>query len=144
MSETHYQDVCYQHHSRSCSACSAASQIQVHHIDGDASNDSPSNLVPLCIECHQLVERHCWTDDLGEPIDSDNPVIVWLVRKKRVHSPNTESSARRERSASDNVRLTLRLYSDLVNGAERVQKEYTLPSRNAAINFIVKQGIKDL
>ena len=144
MSNTNHQDICYQYHSRSCSACSATNRIQVHHIDGDAANDSQSNLVPLCMGCHQLVEKHCWTDEVGDAIDTDNPVLVWLIRKKRVHSPNTEASARRGSSDSDNIRFTLRMYAELVAQVDKVQEEYALPSRNAAINFIVKQGVKDL
>lgn len=44
----------------------------------------------------------------------------------------------------ERVKLTQRMPPSLVSQVDRVQEEYALPSRNAAINFIVKQGIKDL
>ena len=44
----------------------------------------------------------------------------------------------------ERVKLTQRMPEDLVRQVDRVQEEYALPSRNAAINFIVKQGIREL
>lgn len=30
--------------------------VQIHHIDGNPSNNDPNNLIPLCGTCHNLVE----------------------------------------------------------------------------------------
>jgi 5-methylcytosine-specific restriction endonuclease McrA len=35
-----------------CICAEPGKQIQIHHIDEDASNNDPSNLVVLCVEDH--------------------------------------------------------------------------------------------
>jgi hypothetical protein len=42
---------------------------QIHHIDGDASNDQIDNLVYLCLDCHEEAGKvgkaaRCWNPDL--------------------------------------------------------------------------------
>lgn len=37
-----------------CGFAGSASQLDVHHRDGDHSNDEPSNLATLCANCHRL------------------------------------------------------------------------------------------
>ena len=32
-------------------------QMDVHHVDGDHSNNDPSNLITLCANCHRLVHH---------------------------------------------------------------------------------------
>jgi 5-methylcytosine-specific restriction endonuclease McrA len=32
--------------------------LQVHHLDGDPSNNAADNLIPLCAGCHLRVHRH--------------------------------------------------------------------------------------
>jgi hypothetical protein len=44
----------------------------------------------------------------------------------------------------DRVRITQRLPSDLAADVDAVQKKYSLPSRNATINFILNQGVDQL
>lgn len=39
--------------SNSCCVCQTPF-IQVHHIDGDSSNNDPDNLAPLCPNCHNI------------------------------------------------------------------------------------------
>lgn len=41
-------------------------------------------------------------------------------------------------------KLTQRMPADLVNEVDRIQEDYGLGSRNATINFMVKQAAKDL
>jgi 5-methylcytosine-specific restriction endonuclease McrA len=38
-----------------CTECGATENLAVHHIDGNARNDDPTNLTTLCEECHQNV-----------------------------------------------------------------------------------------
>jgi hypothetical protein len=45
---------------------------------------------------------------------------------------------------SDRVRITQRLPPDLAADVKAVKKRYNLPSRNAAVNFILTQGIDSL
>ncbi|ELY53427.1 hypothetical protein C491_21101 [Natronococcus amylolyticus DSM 10524] len=48
-------------------------------------------------------------------------------------------------SGGDNrVRVTQRIPQDLADDIDRVQEEYSLPSRNATINFMLKHASKDL
>ncbi len=43
-----------------CESCGGKSQIGIHHLDKDRSNNSPLNLVTLCAACH--TKAH-WRDD---------------------------------------------------------------------------------
>ena len=45
---------------------------------------------------------------------------------------------------SGRVRITQRLPADLAADVDTVQERYSLPSRNATINFILNQGIEHL
>lgn len=42
-----------------CEDCQSTSNLVVHHIDEDISNNMPHNLKTLCRRCHQ-VEHKCW------------------------------------------------------------------------------------
>lgn len=37
---------------KACEACSITTSLQVHHIDGDETNNAPINLMTLCRSCH--------------------------------------------------------------------------------------------
>lgn len=37
------------------SRCDVRAPLEVHHLDGDPSNDLPSNRVPLCLAHHQTL-----------------------------------------------------------------------------------------
>jgi hypothetical protein len=37
--------------------CGVAAPLEVHHVDGDPSNDLPSNRVPLCVPHHRALTR---------------------------------------------------------------------------------------
>ena len=45
-----------------CESCGLTRRLHVHHIDGDFTNESLSNLQTLCTHCHNfwhaLLERH--------------------------------------------------------------------------------------
>lgn len=47
-----YRDLCFAEKGRECIICGATEDIVVHHIDGDRSNNSLSNLMPVCWSCH--------------------------------------------------------------------------------------------
>jgi hypothetical protein len=47
------------HRKPECEACGSKSQLQVHHIDRDTSNNDETNLRTLCIKCHK-VEHLVW------------------------------------------------------------------------------------
>ena len=56
--------------------------------------------------------------------------------------PDTE--AEDDSGGDDRVRVTQRIPQDLADDVDRVQEEYSLPSRNATINFMLKHASKDL
>lgn len=36
-----------------CAMCGRQEHLEIHHIDGDRSNNKPKNLIPLCGNCHK-------------------------------------------------------------------------------------------
>lgn len=55
----------------------------------------------------------------------------------------SQSSENNDDNDGGTTKLTQRMPDSLVDGVDEVQDEYALPSRNATINFIVKQWLKD-
>lgn len=47
-----YRLVCKQYHSLKCIICEEEIFVHVHHLDENRSNNSPENLIPLCILHH--------------------------------------------------------------------------------------------
>jgi len=41
-----------------CNRCGTDRQIEIHHKDEDITNNSVSNLVPLCKRCHILLHGY--------------------------------------------------------------------------------------
>jgi len=89
-----YRSECFSNYEKECAVCSSQSDIEVHHIDGNAGNSDPRNLIPLCKDCHTDVESECWTEDVSADINLKHPFKRWLVMKKRAYSPNTDGSDR--------------------------------------------------
>jgi hypothetical protein len=50
-----YRRRCLDAKSERCSECGSTSNIVVHHVDGDRSNNDLANLIPLCRSCHSKV-----------------------------------------------------------------------------------------
>lgn len=48
-----------------CAECGTSERLHAHHIDGDPSNNDPSNIVTLCASCHLL--HHWRTGKKGRP-----------------------------------------------------------------------------
>jgi hypothetical protein len=57
-------------------------------------------------------------------------------------NPDTETED--DSGGDGRVRVTQRIPQDLVDDIDRIQEEYSLPSRNATINFMLKHASKDL
>jgi len=104
---TGYREVCFNNYSKECAVCANDECVEVHHIDGDASNHNNQNLIPLCVGCHDIVENHSWTKKVNAEIDATDPTIRWLVKKKRANSPNTEPSERHDYSRLEKVKLSV-------------------------------------
>lgn len=48
-----YVRVCFRHHEKKCVCCDESNVVEVHHYDGNKTNNSPENLIPLCPTHHQ-------------------------------------------------------------------------------------------
>jgi 5-methylcytosine-specific restriction endonuclease McrA len=50
------------HRKKFCESCGATKKLQIDHIDGDRSNNDPSNLKTLCHPCHinKTTENNEW------------------------------------------------------------------------------------
>jgi hypothetical protein len=51
--ESRYRSTCFHFHSKRCVVCDEENIVEVHHLDGDNSNNEPGNLIPLCPNHHQ-------------------------------------------------------------------------------------------
>ena len=110
MSAQNYRQRCFERWDEKCACCGDTTAIEVHHIDGNASNNEKANLIPLCTGCHNIVESHSWTAELNSDIDTNNPLLTWLIKVKRTNSPNTEPSQREERK---NLKIDSEMYDRL-------------------------------
>lgn len=50
---SNYSTICFQHHGHQCAVCPESVIVEAHHLDGDRSNNTPANLVPLCPTHHR-------------------------------------------------------------------------------------------
>lgn len=41
-----------------CAMCGTTKRLEVHHIDGDATNNQLTNLQVLCLQCHRQVHKN--------------------------------------------------------------------------------------
>lgn len=47
-----YREKCLSEKGQECTICGSRKNIEVHHIDGDRSNNDLANLAPVCRSCH--------------------------------------------------------------------------------------------
>lgn len=59
-----YRKRCLEAKGEECVFCTSTDGIEVHHVDGDHSNDSLENLIPVCEACHNTI--HSGGGELGE------------------------------------------------------------------------------
>lgn len=55
MDATKYQTIAFQHHPKKCAVCEEKRVLEVHHYNGDHSDNSPENLVPMCPTHHRYM-----------------------------------------------------------------------------------------
>lgn len=63
VSAADYRDRAIKEHGEACQACGRTQYVEVHHIDGDRSNNTVENLIPLCTACHRTVHDSTLTLD---------------------------------------------------------------------------------
>lgn len=50
-----YRTICFRHHEERCVVCGEKNIVEVHHYDGDKTNNNPYNLIPLCPTHHKYM-----------------------------------------------------------------------------------------
>ncbi len=90
---------------RTCCVCRiAGKRIQIHHMDGDPSNNDPHNLAVLCTDCHDETQI---TGGFGRKLNSDQILLYrddWyqLVAQTRAQAA---AEVRPRRGGAPDVRL---------------------------------------
>lgn len=62
-------------------------KFSVHHIDDDTTNNTPTNLLPCCQECHLTVE--VWKPGMGIPAHWSYEFWAWIRSRNLPYIYNT-------------------------------------------------------
>ena len=87
MKSDEYRAIAFSYYPKKCQSCGTERDVEVHHINGDTSNNKISNLIPLCSTCHKKVEARSARismRNVDKEITTTNPLLVWLIRVKRL------------------------------------------------------------
>lgn len=54
---------------KACEQCGTSKRLEIHHRDGDATNNEPANLQVLCLRCHRAAHKThgCKVSNCGSP-----------------------------------------------------------------------------
>jgi hypothetical protein len=63
-----YRRIAFKAHGKHCAICGYDRVIDVHHLDGDRTNNSPENLIPLCRNHHAELHTNEFGDEIRELI----------------------------------------------------------------------------
>jgi len=67
MSESEYREACFDAHGRECAECGVTDNLEVHHRNGDRTDNEPENLLVLCNRHHSQLHQsglNGWEDEL--------------------------------------------------------------------------------
>lgn len=53
-----YREKCLNEEGEWCNVCGSERFVEVHHKDGNRSNNELDNLIPLCRDCHKQVHHY--------------------------------------------------------------------------------------
>lgn len=65
-----YRDICLELWSPRCAICGWCVSIDIHHIDGDHSNDDIKNLIPLCQNHHIMTRMNQFAESMRSELSS--------------------------------------------------------------------------
>lgn len=102
-----------------CQVCGSESNIQVHHRDGDRTNNDLENLIPLCKDCHYGV-HHGEIEPLSKEL---------LPTDQRGHI------------AEDGTTLNVTIDEDAAEAARRVKKSLNLTWREFIETAIMRADV---
>lgn len=64
-----YKKICFRYHARKCCVCDETIALDVHHFDGNHSNNNIENLIPICRNHHMYYHmdkyRHLVIDKIN-------------------------------------------------------------------------------
>jgi len=110
-----YRDRCFEEYEEKCHFCGREEQIEVHHIDGDSSNNSAENLLPVCRKHH--IEIHTEGGDLQQWTDK--------IEHAGPYNP-----------ASDSYEMSLSINSSLATRFEAIEASYLWDEQKAIYQLI--------
>ena len=64
-----YRSICFEKYGKRCLVCGYDRIVAVHHIDLDHKNNSPENLVPLCMNHHNEIHSLEWKNEVTFKIE---------------------------------------------------------------------------
>lgn len=73
-----------------CEICNCTEDIEVHHIDQDRGNNSPSNLISVCSSCHQRIHNRSLTiahaDEIVSITDAGETEVYDIEMNSEYHN----------------------------------------------------------
>ena len=105
-----YRTKCFSEHPHECHFCGDEDNLEVHHIDGDRSNNSVDNLIPVCHDCHWDIHSTRetlseWTQKLKDPPVATGPTKRLTVDfEDELYKEFSKKCIDAERTKSDVVR----------------------------------------
>lgn len=57
MNNSSYRRKALDEYGHVCAVCGETENLEVHHRDGDRTNNTLDNLLPLCVGCHQKLHK---------------------------------------------------------------------------------------
>jgi len=69
MNPQKYRTKCLNQKINACNVCGCSDELQVHHVDGDRTNNQLSNLIPVCTECHKKIHYGVKKEKLNHRIE---------------------------------------------------------------------------
>lgn len=86
-----------------CLFCGSSRNIRVHHLNGNESDEDPSNLGPACHSCNVRIGWTLRRSRIGRPVDLEykNPdakparnLAQWVMAVKSLHGESSDMTAR--------------------------------------------------
>jgi hypothetical protein len=124
MSKVDYRSLAFEHKPAECELCKSQRRwkLDVHHKDGDQSNNELENLMMLCKTCHGRIHTQCpgyekWTNKLpkescyGVQPKQDGNMLEERINEVEDREPEypVNKKSKRKPSTSSGGRVTLKI-----------------------------------
>ena len=102
---------CFDEYDEECDHCGSGEDVDVHHIDGDATNNNIENLIPLCRSCHKKVHyKHGTHQKYWEHLPEDSVIETMgetVIKAVNITEGQKEWLDENDRNLSDMVRAEI-------------------------------------